>query len=96
VTAEEATFLRVLPAKWRRKPAGIAMERNRQVILVLLLLTQSLLKFAKMKFGSMTSQTAAWYLVRVLYIRKNNYQLSLTAPRDGIVLKTELDDHCDN
>ena len=28
VTAEYETFLRVLPTRWRRKPAGIDMERN--------------------------------------------------------------------
>jgi len=26
----------------------------------------------------------------------DKYQLSLTEPRDEIVLQTELDDHCDN
>jgi len=26
---------------------------------------------------------------------QNKYQLSLIHPRDGIVLETELDDHCD-
>jgi len=28
VTVEERTFLRVLPTRWRRKPAGIDTERN--------------------------------------------------------------------
>ena len=29
-------------------------------------------------------------------VRVNKYQLSLTDPRDKIVLQTELDDQCDN
>jgi len=28
VTAEQQTFLRVLPRGWQRNPAGIDMERN--------------------------------------------------------------------
>ena len=28
MTSEKETFIRVLPARWRRKPAGIDMERN--------------------------------------------------------------------
>ena len=28
MTAEQQTFLRVLPTRWRRIPAGIDMERN--------------------------------------------------------------------
>ena len=30
---------------------------------------------------------------RIVTIMSNEYQLSLTDPRDGIVLSTELDDH---
>jgi len=28
LTAEQQTFRRVLPTRWRRKPAGIGTERN--------------------------------------------------------------------
>jgi len=34
VTAEQQTFLRVLPTRWRRKPAGIDMEQNNVIVIL--------------------------------------------------------------
>jgi len=34
VMSEQQTFLRVLPTRWRRKPAGIDTERNYVIVTV--------------------------------------------------------------
>ena len=58
--SQQGTFIRVLPTKWRRKPAGIDVQRNYATVTLCI----------KGWLQRSTKETCMWSIVKMLYLFK--------------------------